>query len=409
MGLVEPLRSADATASVHRNIGRLIALIGGMVAFVNILTVPDDVRVSLGTFWFLAPQVSVVLATAILAFVCSHFPRLRWIDVIVIFLSGTSAIYASNVVSGIGIVLLFLAAGVANEYGFFLISPRRKMTVAILAALALVVFAWLLIEAITINAMINTVLMIVFLSGAGWQLVMSRVRAERRARRELEILVEERTVDLRKAVDTQRLLLSEIHHRTKNNLQLVASLLAIETIQEDGSSSEAFTVAESRLMAVARTHELLYASTDTTSTHLQTYFESYLRDVIDLAATREIAVVADVNVGLDVSLDIAIRLGLMVNEIVMTTVGTSARDSESSTLELAISEVGDSLSIVAVDDRPGIEIDSGSRGGTGLTIVRSLAETLRGSIELNQESGVRWSISIPLLALEIQPPAGDVD
>ncbi|TVQ18264.1 MAG: sensor histidine kinase, partial [Spirochaetaceae bacterium] len=217
-------------------------------------------------------------------------------------------------------------------------------------------------------------------------------------RREAELAerVAVRTAELERALDSQRTLLAELHHRTKNNLQLVSSILSYEgeTLASD-ADEQRVEAAQDRIRALARLHDLLYASTPTDKTDLGYFLDRFIQELTGLVGHRGLTINPAITVDRTVPVDTAIRVALMINEIVLNTLEHAHADGHGCSVDIAVTDDDTHISVVASDNGPGIVADVETRRGLGVELIGLLAKGLGGTAEHDGTAGVRWEISVP--------------
>jgi len=235
---------------------------------------------------------------------------------------------------------------------------------------------------------------------------------------QLESLVRERTAELaeanaqllteiteRKRVEEQlreslaekEILLKEIHHRIKNNLQVVSTLLELQSYSlADEQSRRFFQDSQDRIRSMAMIHEKLYQENDLFFIDFGEYlddlanklFDSYVseRDRISLSLEVE-----DVVVGVDD----AIPCGLIVNELVSNALKHAFPDGRKGEITVCFRADADSCIVLMVADN-GIglpaDLDISATETLGLQLVTILTRQLRGSIQLEREQGTEFTI-----------------
>jgi two-component system, sensor histidine kinase PdtaS len=203
---------------------------------------------------------------------------------------------------------------------------------------------------------------------------------------------------LERALGEREVLLREIHHRVKNNLQLLSSLMSFELSR--GRGQEVHQVAESlgrRIHAMAVVHEHLYGAHDLSSLPA----DAYLRDLLraNLAAHGDATARLTVSVEIApmaLSLDVALRLGLIVSELTSNTLRHALGHGREGTLLLRLDRYGDGgFELVVRDDGVGIGASAESQPATmGLRLVRQLARQLSGDISCTSGPGTTWTLRV---------------
>ena len=210
--------------------------------------------------------------------------------------------------------------------------------------------------------------------------------------------LEERSRELERSLAEKETLLKEVHHRVKNNLQIVISLLYLKSsVTKDDETREALEDSQTRIHAMALVHEELYKSADLEKVDLADYVPRLVSSIMDpvCPGVRRIFEVESIRLvpGL------AIPCGLIVSELVMNCVKHAFAARGAGTLRLGIAREGDDAVIELEDDGPGIPEETrmgflepafcGDRAdrSIGLTISTTLAEQLHGRLELRNSAG----------------------
>jgi PAS domain S-box-containing protein len=205
---------------------------------------------------------------------------------------------------------------------------------------------------------------------------------------------------LRASLREKEVLLKEVHHRVKNNLQLISSLLALQASQlKDRAAAEAFTESQNRVRAMALVHENLYRSGDLASVRLAGHIESlcaYLFRSYNVDPDRIVMDPGVAEVTLD--LDRSIRVGLLVNELVSNALKHAfpAGRSGRVLVQLDMSRAG-WYTLVVSDNGVGLppQLTPGHSDSLGLQLIADLTEQLGGTLTLDREGGTTYSIRFP--------------
>ena len=204
----------------------------------------------------------------------------------------------------------------------------------------------------------------------------------------LGTLLEERTVTL-----AQRdLLLREVYHRVKNNLQVIDSMLSLQANRlSDPVAKAALAGMRSRVYALGLVHHQLMGSPDLQTFEVAPFLEELSTNLIDGGAHRgvKLSVRAD---PLKVGLDFAIPLGLIVTELVTNSLKHAFPDG-SGAIEVALETTAGGAVTLLVSDNGVGSIDPGGRPGSlGMTIVKSLVRQLGGAMTVNTNRGHQTQI-----------------
>lgn len=218
----------------------------------------------------------------------------------------------------------------------------------------------------------------------------------------LAIEIEDRTTNLRSLASERETLLREVHHRTKNNLQVILSLISLKRRGDRTRSptTEVLVEIENHIHAIAAVHETLYSSGDLGRVNI----EDYLREISSatvraLAPSRDIVleIVSDVE-PLLVPASFASALGMAANELLTNSIKYGMTDAERR-IVLDITQVDSTVYIRIGDGGPGIpEECRANPQSAGLLIVESLVtKQINGSIEYETSrlGGAGWRIAFP--------------
>ncbi len=203
---------------------------------------------------------------------------------------------------------------------------------------------------------------------------------------------------IKRSLKEKEVLLKEIHHRTKNNMQVIYSLLSL---QAKGIADPAIRVnfeeARNRVSTMALIHDKLYRSADLAHIDFKKYLQSLVAGIVDAYKRRDVVYSVDMeSIPLDVN--VGIPCGLIVNELVSNSLKYAFPDGKTGTIKVGINRKSESNHVLFVaDDGIGFpaEVDFRNTWSLGLQLVNTLAEQLHGKIELSREKGTRFSITFP--------------
>ena len=204
--------------------------------------------------------------------------------------------------------------------------------------------------------------------------------------------------ELRKSLDEKELLIREIHHRVKNNLTIVQSLLSSQLADVDDKLSKGYLIdAGNRVKSISLIHHMLQDAGSTSKVNASRYFRDLVTLIFDAYDDDTRAVTLNCGVE-DVMLDVdtVIPLGLIVNELVSNALKYAFPGEEGGELSVSLSQTDDSAFELAVSDtgiglKPDFDIESAK--SLGLVIVRSLVGQIGGCLEIGSERGTEFRIS----------------
>lgn len=221
------------------------------------------------------------------------------------------------------------------------------------------------------------------------------------SKKELEKRIDEQKESqalVQKALKEKELLLREIHHRVKNNLQVISSMLLLQQYKlENPETIEAFNTAGSRVQSIALVHELLYQSDTIAHIDFQSYAETLIRYLSDMYR-REAGVQVEIEAeNVVLSVEDAIACGLIVTELVSNSFKYAFAGRTPGRVGIRLTDVdGNLYELFIFDDGRGFdgEVDWEASPTLGLLLVRELVEgQLGGTLELDQTEGAAWKIT----------------
>lgn len=191
---------------------------------------------------------------------------------------------------------------------------------------------------------------------------------------------------IKAALEEKEVLLREVYHRVKNNLQVIQSLLSLRSRNlPDGLARSVMLESVQRVRAMALVHEKLYQSDNLDRIFFPDYVSSLFRQLMDAygrqslqGAVRLNQDIAAVNIGLDR----AVPLGLLLTELISNCLKHGFPDGRAGEVSVALREEGDGLRLSVSDNGIGVAAGQNPLEGKtlGLTLVQSLAQQLNGRI-----------------------------
>jgi two-component sensor histidine kinase len=213
--------------------------------------------------------------------------------------------------------------------------------------------------------------------------------------------IEERAVAekrLKESLHEKDILLSEIHHRVKNNLALVSGLLELQGLHSADEKVQAvFAESCNRIKSLASIHESLYQTENLSFIRFDSYFESIFTEASKTYLTE--AGHVELNASIDpIKLDLsqAIPCGLLVNEIISNAYKYAFKSAQKGQINVTAKEEEGCIKLMVRDNGCGLpplhEIGSGS---FGMTLITSFVQQLKGKLETSNENGAVFRISFP--------------
>lgn len=194
---------------------------------------------------------------------------------------------------------------------------------------------------------------------------------------------------LRESVGEKELLLREVHHRVKNNMQVISSLLAMQATGGDPAVIQKLEESQSRIRSIALIHEQLYLSTELANIDVRAYIETLTSQLLQsfgrLASVRFEIECDD----LELDIDQSMAVGLIINELVTNALKYAYPEGRGGVIRVSLREHANGERILSVaDDGPGLPASKNGGAPTlGMSLVKTLARQLRGRVEMDGSCG----------------------
>ena len=198
------------------------------------------------------------------------------------------------------------------------------------------------------------------------------------------------------------LLMREIHHRVKNNLQIISSLLNLQSrFIEDKTAREAIQNGRNRVQSMAILHRNLYTVDDVTSVDMKSYFNSLIKNIFDSYKLTESNVSLHLEVD-DIKLDVdsVIPIGLIINELITNSLKHAFGGNQLNKAEIRVylNELQKTYRLVVYDNGTGVsnEVLSRKKEETfGQRMIRAFVQKLKATVVVDNENGTKVTINIP--------------
>jgi len=201
---------------------------------------------------------------------------------------------------------------------------------------------------------------------------------------------------LKESIAEKDVLLKEVHHRVKNNLQVISSILNLQTSRiNDKKTLNIIRESQDRIKSMSFIHESLYQTTNFSSIKFYEYIHNLSRNLVQTYAyEKEIELVTELE-QVEVSLDQAIPCGLILNELISNALKYAFTDNPTGTLRISLREMNNEIKIEVEDNGVGIPDDFRveTAESLGLQLVQTLIEQLEGSIDLTSNGGTKYLIT----------------
>jgi two-component sensor histidine kinase len=187
-------------------------------------------------------------------------------------------------------------------------------------------------------------------------------------------------------------LLKEVHHRVKNNLNVLASIFGLQSHREDGNTKEILLQNKLKIESMSMVHEMLYYHNDFSKISFDGYARKLFLNISDLFDKKNVKIDIEAN-GIELPLEVMLKLGLLLNEMF-----TNSMKYAKNTDELLISVVckkDESGCILGFSDNGKGEVsikDLQSSKGIGMKLIKLTAKELDGELTITNENGLKYEL-----------------
>ncbi len=201
---------------------------------------------------------------------------------------------------------------------------------------------------------------------------------------------------LKESLSEKEVLLKEVHHRVKNNLQVISSILNLQSSYvKDNNTLNILRESQNRIKSMSFIHESLYQNTNFSSIKFSEYIDNLSRNLIQTYAFgKNIQLVTELD-PVEVSLDQAIPCGLILNELISNALKYAFIGRQEGVVKITLRANKKKVEISVTDDGIGMPInfDVDNSDSLGLQLVYTLIEQLEGTINVDTQKGTKYLIT----------------
>ena len=213
--------------------------------------------------------------------------------------------------------------------------------------------------------------------------------------RDHRILLEKNKI-IDQSLREKEILLKEIHHRVKNNLQVVSSLLSLQARSLKGKEAlEAMAKGKDRVRSMALIHQNLYQEDQLTAVNSKDYIDGLCRSLLNSYSVGENEIKLTTSVEpLLLDIDTVIPLGLIINELISNAIKYAFRPDTKGEISVSLTKNSDTLELVVTDNGVGMATDSfSSRHKMGYRLIQSFVQKLKGTYDITVDHGTKVAFS----------------
>jgi len=218
-------------------------------------------------------------------------------------------------------------------------------------------------------------------------------------RKKNRLLDKQKTL-LERTVEDKNILLKEIHHRVKNNLQVISSLLSLQQRQiSDVKAAEAMQEGRDRVKAMALIHQNLYQDTDLIGVEINDYVNKLANNLVKNYQTVNKPIALIINVDpIKLDIDTIIPLGLVINEIISNALKYAFTAQDAGTLNIELTYNNHLLSLSVKDNGKGLpeDFDINNISSLGFRLIKAFSDKLKAKLHINStKQGTVIQLDIP--------------
>ena len=201
---------------------------------------------------------------------------------------------------------------------------------------------------------------------------------------------------LERALAEKEGLLHEVHHRVKNNLQVISSLLSLQQrAVDDPVTREALDDSQRRVQAMALVHQCLYQGSSLAAIDMREYLHELFGHVCRSAAPSGVHLQTRIEAdAITMPIDVAVPCGLILNELLSNVLRYAFSGRASGSVRVAFHRAGDEIELSVTDDGIGLP-ETPRPGSIGMRLVEGLSRQLRGTLQVNALDGVHALVRFP--------------
>jgi PAS domain S-box-containing protein len=202
---------------------------------------------------------------------------------------------------------------------------------------------------------------------------------------------------VRAALKEKETLLKEIHHRVKNNMQVVSSLMSLQADRATNVEAQAvLTASQSQIRSMALIHEKLYSSGTLSEIEFADYVGSLIKELLQMyhVAPDAVTITTDIE-DVRFGVDIAMPCALILNELVSNCLKYAFPDGRVGEVIVGMQYADGTYTLTVADNGVGFpaDVDFRATGSLGMQLVTALVDQLDGTIDMNRENGTSFVIS----------------
>ncbi|MBO6585473.1 MAG: PAS domain S-box protein [Gracilimonas sp.] len=204
---------------------------------------------------------------------------------------------------------------------------------------------------------------------------------------------------IKESLKEKEVLLQEIHHRVKNNLAIISSLLELQKDNVSQDVEDLLSSSQARIKSIAKVHEKLYESSTLSNIPLDAYIRELSEEIKNAYTSdkKNIEIQLDV-VPFEIDLDEAIPIGLILNELINNAFKHAFKDHKEGVIRISLEKSGSGMELVVENNGDSIaeDFDPDQSDSLGMTLIRVLIKRVNGTLKIESGERTRFIIQFEL-------------
>jgi two-component sensor histidine kinase len=203
---------------------------------------------------------------------------------------------------------------------------------------------------------------------------------------------------LKEELKEKEILIKEIHHRVKNNLAVVSSLMSLQANKsKDEFHRSLFNESRNKINAISDLHSNVYQRESISSLSMFDYLSELINNLREFYSNtnENIQIIADIE-QISIPMNKALPLALIINELVTNSFKHAFKNSSRGNIKVKMKSFGNDLKLTVTDNGTGFETDAKASTSLGLEIIKDLVEQLNGISMFKKSDGMHFEMSFPI-------------
>ncbi|MBC7884349.1 MAG: sensor histidine kinase [Saprospiraceae bacterium] len=208
-------------------------------------------------------------------------------------------------------------------------------------------------------------------------------------------LLKEKNLMISKNLEEKEMLIKEIHHRVKNNLQLISSLLSLQSRSvTDNVASSALAEGQNRVLAMALIHQNLYKDNISSGMEVKDYVTQLTEKLLNTYQTDRDKIKLELDID-HIALDVStlVPIGLIINELITNAIKYAFKEGQDGKLKVSFKQIDDHLMLSVTDNGDGIKAEDKSKG-FGMRLIEVLSKKLEADLNIFNNEGTTVQLEI---------------